>query len=207
MTQQELNIMLNKAGITTDKIPPNLAGQMLSFGLVQKEDIKRFLANCLNESGGFTKFAENGNYSTARRLQEVFPSAFGRVGKVGKYNPNDYLRNERKLFNLVYDDRKFKKGLGNYSDGDGWNYKGRGAIQVTGRANYTALSKRVGVDFVANPQLLEKEYRFISALDFWKTHALSFKPSLLATRQVIAGNYSDNPFGYNEVLTWYKKLI
>ena len=179
---------------------------MCRFGVTLNEDIKRFLANCLNETGGFTRFSENGYYTTATRLKQVFPSAFGKIGVVGKYNPNDYLRNETKLFNLVYDDRKFKKGLGNLYDGDGWNFKGRGAIQVTGRNNYTTLSKRVGIDFVNNPELLENEYRFISALDFWQTHGLSKKRSLLETRQVIAGNYTNNPFGYSEVLKWYNKL-
>lgn len=171
------------------------------------EYIKRFLANCLNETGGFTRFAENGNYTTARRLQKVFPSAFGRPGTTGKNNPAEYLRNEKKLFNLVYDDRKFKKGLGNLHDGDGWNFKGRGAIQVTGRNNYTMLSKRTGIDFVNNPQWLESDqYKFVSALDFWKTHKLSEKTSLLGTRQVIAGNYTQNPFGIDEVIKWYNKL-
>lgn len=207
MKQTDLNKMLVGAGVAAGRIPANLAETMEKYGVITLEDSKRFLANCLNETGGFTRFAENGNYTTARRLQEVFPSAFGRPGTIGKYNPAEYLRNEKKLFNLVYDDRKFKKGLGNLYDGDGWNFKGRGAIQVTGRNNYTMLSKRTGIDFVNNPQWLESDqYKFVSALDFWKTHKLSEKTSLLATRQVIAGNYSLNPFGYEEVKKWYNKL-
>ncbi|WP_294288540.1 glycoside hydrolase family 19 protein [uncultured Chryseobacterium sp.] len=207
MKQSEINKMLVGAGVAAGRIPANLAETMEKYGVITLEDSKRFLANCLNETGGFTRFAENGNYTTPRRLQEVFPSAFGRPGMTGKNNPAEYLRNEKKLFNLVYDDRKFKKGLGNLFDGDGWNFKGRGAIQVTGRNNYTMLSKRTGIDFVGNPQWLESDqYKFVSALDFWKTHKLSEKPSLLATRQVIAGNYSLNPFGYEEVKKWYNKL-
>lgn len=207
MKQTDLNKMLVGAGLAAGRIPANLAETMENYGVVTLEDSKRFLANCLNETGGFTRFAENGNYTTASRLQQVFPSAFGRLGTKGKYNPAEYLRNEKKLFNLVYDDRKFKKGLGNLYDGDGWNFKGRGAIQVTGRNNYTMLSKRTGIDFVNNPQWLESdEYKFISALDFWKTHKLSQKPTLLATRQVIAGNSSQNPFGIDEVRSWYNKL-
>lgn len=207
MTQHELNKMLQGAGILHSKIPQNLAKQMEDYSIKSLEDSKRFLANCLNETGGFARFAENGNYTTSQRLKAVFPSAFGKVGVVGKYNPSEYLRNEKKLFNLVYDDRKFKKGLGNLFDGDGWSFKGRGAIQVTGRNNYSGLSKRTGVDFVNNPTLLETDkYKFISALDFWKTHNLSTKTSLLAVRQVIAGNYTSNPFGFQEVLKWYQKL-
>ncbi|WP_315056816.1 glycoside hydrolase family 19 protein [Chryseobacterium indoltheticum] len=180
---------------------------MEKYGVISVEDNKRFLANCLNETGGFTRFAENGNYTTALRLQQVFPSAFGKPGTVGKNNPVNYLRNEKKLFNLVYDDRKFKKGLGNLYDGDGWNFKGRGAIQVTGRNNYTMLSKRAGIDFVNNPQWLESDqYKFISALDFWNTNKLSQKTTLLGTRQAVIGSSSASPFGYKEVLKWYDKL-
>ncbi|MCJ8153258.1 hypothetical protein MKJ01_05715 [Chryseobacterium sp. SSA4.19] len=207
MKQSDLNKMLVGAGVAAGRVPSNLAETMEKYGVITVEDSMRFLANCLNETGGFTRFAENGNYTTALRLQQVFPSAFGRPGTTGKNNPVEYLRNEKKLFNLVYDDRKFKKGLGNLYDGDGWNFKGRGAIQVTGRNNYTMLSKRTGIDFVNNPQWLESDqYKFISALDFWKTHKLSEKTTLLATRQVIAGNYSQKPFGIDEVKAWYNKL-
>jgi putative chitinase len=156
----------------------------------------------LNETGGFKVFKENLNYTTASRLIAVFPSAFK-----AKYNPNLYLKNPEKLANLVYDDRLFKKGLGNIFDGDGAKFIGRGAIQITGRNNYKNLANRTGIDFLSNPELLETEkYKFISALDFWKTHKLSLKKSLLETRQIIAGNYTANPFGYSEVLKWYKKL-
>ncbi|MDR2205752.1 MAG: hypothetical protein LBE36_06330 [Flavobacteriaceae bacterium] len=202
MKQPELNQMLTRAGIPQSRIPQNLAEQMEKYGVVSLEDSKRFLANCLNETGGFKVFKENLNYTTAGRLIAVFPSAFK-----AKYNPNLYLNNSAKLANLVYDDRLFKKGLGNLYDGDGAKYIGRGAIQITGRHNYTNLSKRTGIDFVNRPELLETdEYKFISALDFWKTHGLSFKTSLLKTRQVIAGNYGNNPFGFAEVSAWYKKL-
>lgn len=202
MKQSEINLMIQGAGIPIGRIPQTLAYQMEQYGVITKEDSRRFLANCLNETGGFKVFKENLNYTTAARLVAVFPSAFR-----SKYNPSLYLKNPVKLANLVYDDRLFKKGLGNIYDGDGSKYIGRGAIQITGRNNYTALAKRTGIDFVNNPELLETDqYKFISALDFWKTHKLSQKASLLATRQVVAGNYSDNPFGYSEVLNWYNKL-
>ncbi|MCL1656832.1 hypothetical protein M2T79_09500 [Elizabethkingia miricola] len=202
MTKQELAKKFQKLNATLSNIPEDLFEQMEQYGLKTDEDKFRFLANCLNETGGFKTFKENLNYTTPSRLVTVFPSSFK-----SKYNPNDYLRDSVKLANLVYDDRKFPKGLGNIYDGDGSKFIGRGAIQTTGRNNYTQLSKDTGIDFVSHPEWLEKPpYNFISALYYWKKHNLSNKPTLLATRQVIAGNYIANPFGYKEVLNWYNKL-
>ncbi|NAW49885.1 hypothetical protein GNY06_00185, partial [Elizabethkingia argentiflava] len=65
-------------------------------------------------------------------------------------------------------------------------YIGRGAIQLTGRSNYTQLAQATGIDVVSQPELLEHlPYKFTSALYYWKKNKLSAKPSLLATRQVI----------------------
>lgn len=200
MTQEQINNALYGL-VKPINIPQNLAKQMQDYGIVNSDDCKRFLANCLNETGGFTTFEENGYYSTPARLVAVFPSAFK-----SRYNPKNYIKNPQKLFNLVYDDRLFKKGLGNNQDGDGYKFRGRGAIQITGRNNYKKLSERTSIDFVSNPDLLAKDYKFISALDFWKHNGLSNKKTLLETRQVVAGNYSNNPFGYSEVLKWFNKL-
>jgi len=67
-----------------------------------------------------------------------------------------------------------RKDLGNNQTGDGLKYKGRGYIQITGRANYTELSKDLGIDFVNNPQLLEQEVNAIlSALWYWNKRGLN----------------------------------
>lgn len=204
MTQDKLNSMLQNAGIPISRIPQNLAQQMAEFGIITEGDAKRFLANSLHETGGFKTFSESGFYTTENRLKEVFPSAFGRPGKVGKYNPKEYLRNEVKLFNLVYDDRKFPKGLGNVQDGDGHLFKGRGSQQTTGRNNYAKLSADVGIDFLKKPELLETDqFKFISGLSFWKTNKISNKTNLLDARKAIVGS---SGHGYNNVKIWYDKL-
>lgn len=201
MNQQDLNKMLIGAGVRMVNIPQNLAEQMKNYGITELVDVKRFLANCLNETGAFTRFEENAYYTSSDRLKVVFPKAFS-----SKYNPNLYVKNPEKLLNLVYDDRIFPKGLGNINDGDGWKYRGRGAVQTTGRYNYKLLTLHTGINFLLNPDLLSGEYRFISALYFWKSNNLSKKSSLLETRQIIAGNKSSNPFGYTTVLNYYNKL-
>lgn len=67
-----------------------------------------------------------------------------------------------------------RKDLGNTFVGDGVKFKGRGLIQITGRANYIAISKDLGIDFVANPTLLkEPEYAVLSAFWYWNKHKLN----------------------------------
>lgn len=67
-----------------------------------------------------------------------------------------------------------RKDLGNKFKGDGTTFKGRGLIQITGRANYTAISKDLGIDFTANPELLSNsEYAVLSAFWYWRKHNLN----------------------------------
>lgn len=186
-----------------------LNNNFLKFGITNQENQLFFLANCLNESGCFTNFVENMSYSTADRLKLVFPTAFNplRFPLTAKYNPFDYVKNPEKLGNLVYDDRIFKKGLGNIFDGDGYKYRGRGAIQITGRNNYKIASEISGIDFINNPELLGlPENALIGSLSYWKHNNIHLKTSLLATRQVVAGNYTNNPFGIKEVTDYYNKI-
>lgn len=186
-----------------EKIGKSLNENLSKYGMTNEENILFFLANCLNESIIFTKFKENLYYTTADRLKVVFPSAF----VSGGYNPVDYLKNPSKLANLVYDDRLFKKCLGNIFDGDGAKYLGRGAIQITGRNNYKMVSEKSGIDFLNKPELLEDPYyAIIGSMVWWVNSGAVKATTLLASRQIVAGNYSKNPFGLQEVQSWYNKL-
>lgn len=91
-----------------------------------------FLAQCAYESGGFTSIEENLNYN-ALRLIEVFPSKFN------EKNAPLYAFKPEKIANFVYAN---KNGNGDEASGDGWRFKGRGYIQVTGRNNYIAIGMR-----------------------------------------------------------------
>ena len=165
------------------------------------EDIYRFLANALNETGCFTVMRENLFYTTPERLVAVFPSIF----KNTKYNPNDYVKNAQKLANFVYDSRVFpqKASLGNNQDGDGFKYRGGGFFQTTGRSGFTTLSKVSGIDFISNSDLIiQPEYAVRSAVEFWKFFKLGTKPNLTEVRRVIGGSL----FGLQEVTNYYNKI-
>ena len=100
------------------------------------ERVAMFLAQIGHESAGLSVVEENLNYR-ADRLAVVFPKYFRDV------NPNDYARNPEKIANRVYANRM---GNGPESSGDGWRYRGRGAIQLTGHNNYAAFANDVGMD-------------------------------------------------------------
>jgi putative chitinase len=122
-----------------------------------------FFAQTSHETGGFKAFSENLNYS-ASGLQGIF----------GKYFPGtleeSYARNPEKIANRVYASRM---GNGDEASGDGWKYRGRGALQLTGKANYEAFAKYLGTDeVVTNPDLVATKYAFESAMFFFERNKL-----------------------------------
>lgn len=124
-----------------------------------------FLAQTAHESQNFTRLVENLNYS-AKRLTQVWPKRFPSLAVA-----QPYANNPEKLANFTYGNRN---GNGPEATGDGWNYRGRGFIQITGRANYKACSDGLGADFISDPDLLaQPDFAFRSAAWFWGTHGLN----------------------------------
>lgn len=137
---------------------------LAQHGITTPLRLAHFFAQLHHESG-LKPISENLNYS-ASRLQVIFK----------KYFPNDtlanfYARKPEKIANRVYADRM---GNGNEASGDGWKYRGRGFIQITGKNNYAKLSEETGIDYVTNPDLLLTEAdSMISALWFWSSRNLN----------------------------------
>jgi putative chitinase len=122
-----------------------------------------FIGQCMHESGGFKQLKENLNYS-ARGLMATWPSRFPDIDTAEKFE-----RNPEKIANKVYAGR-----MGNTEDGDGAKYIGRGLIQLTGKENYANCGNAIGVDLVANPDLLSTpKYAALSAGWFWNKKGLN----------------------------------
>jgi putative chitinase len=122
-----------------------------------------FIGQCMHESGGFKQLNENLNYS-AKGLMATWPSRFPDMDTAEKYE-----RNPEKIANKVYSGR-----MGNTEDGDGAKYIGRGLIQLTGKENYANCGNAIGVDLVANPDLLSTpKYAALSAGWFWNRKGLN----------------------------------
>ena len=153
-----------RAGVTADGIfgPGTMKAAMK---LLQLTPIRaaHFFAQTSHETGEFKLFSENLNYS-AQGLQSTF----------GKYFPGNleesYARNPERIANRVYADRM---GNGNEASGDGWKYRGRGALQLTGKANYKAFSEYMKKpEIMTNPELVATTYSFESALFFFDKNKL-----------------------------------
>ncbi len=105
--------------------------------------LSHFMAQILHESGGFTIFEENMNYSAAR-MMVVWKKRFPMLESA-----EPYAHKPRELANHVYNGR-----MGNsLGTDDGWNYRGRGLMQITGRKSYTHYGQKLGIDLVGNPAL------------------------------------------------------
>lgn len=122
------------------------------------DDVDDFLGQVLHESAGLTQFSENLNYS-AERLCAVWP---GRFPTLAAAQP--FARNPQALANKVYGGR-----MGNTEPGDGWRYRGRGPIQLTGKDNYAFVGNLIGQDLTGLPELMEQpRYALEATIAWWE---------------------------------------
>ncbi len=144
----------------------------------------QFFGQICHESLDLTLFEENLSY-TASRLQEVFPKYFPTYSKA-----KEYERNPQKLGNLVYGNR-----MGNSNPNDGYYFRGRGAIQLTGRSNYKAFENWLvskGLckknEIMLNPDLVFQKFYIESAIFFFDTNNLwNITDVLKLTKKVNGG--------------------
>ncbi len=154
-----------KIGVTADgAFGPGTLKAASAFYKLSPNRAAHFFAQTAHESGNFKTFSENLNYS-AKGLRGIF----------GKYFPTDalanaYARQPMKIANRVYANRM---GNGPESSGDGWKFRGRGALQLTGHDNYQAFANYVNrPDVMTNPDLVAGELCFESALWFFDRNKL-----------------------------------
>jgi len=138
--------------------------------------LAHFLAQCGHESGQFRVVNENLNYSSK-----------GLLGIFKKYFPTEdkaklYERKPEKIANVVYASRM---GNGPESSGDGYKYRGRGYIQLTGKDNYTAFGKSIGENIQATPDLVATKYPLLSAAWFFNKNGLHKMADKGATNEVV----------------------
>lgn len=125
--------------------------------------LAHFLAQCSHESGNFTALKENLNYS-ADGLQKIFPKYFP-----DRATAEAYARKPEKIASKVYANRM---GNGDETSGDGFKFRGRGYIQLTGKSNYTEFGTFIKEDLVANPDFVADKYPLASAAFFFNKNGL-----------------------------------
>ena len=157
-------IDLNKLkGHVPDSVINQIPEIMEKFQINTTLRLSHFLAQCQHESGNFSIVNENLNYSAAR-LGQVFPAYFKNK------DVNQYGGHPEKIASLVYGSRM---GNGAESTGEGYKFRGRGYIQLTGKDNYTAFTKLIGEDCVTNPDLVSTKYPLASAAWFFSKNGLN----------------------------------
>jgi putative chitinase len=173
-----------------------------TYDINTPQRVAAFLAQCGHESGGWTVFQENLNYS-AEGLNKIF----------GRYFPTlesaqPYARKPEMIANRVYSNRM---GNGDEASGDGWKYRGRGPIQLTGKANYTQFAKEMFEDWegvVNEPDWVNEviDFALMSAIWFWNKNglnALADKEDLLTMTKRINGGTN----GLDDRVAHYKEAI
>lgn len=152
-------------GIIPDSVLDELPSAILLADLVKPLRLAHFLSQTAHESSNFTKVVENLNYTTPERLCAIFPSKFKKVA-----DAKLYVRNPEKLANYVYAN---KLGNGSPQSGDGYKYRGRGYIQLTGAVNYLLCGQKIGVNLLLEPDLVATKYPLTSAAWFWRRNDLN----------------------------------
>lgn len=163
---------------------PHIDAAMKEFGITAVNDRAMFIAQLGHESAGFTSLVENFNYSVdglkktfGKRLTPYQCEMLGRVdGKQTARQPQ--------IANLVYGGR-----MGNIAEGDGWKYRGRGLLQITGRENYTKCGTALKLDLVSTPELLEQEQHAArsAAWFFALRGCLLYSGDIVRVTQIING--------------------
>lgn len=161
---------------------------LVCFGVLNNAHrAAHFLAQILHESGGLRIAEENLHYTRASRIQVVWPSRFPTVA-----DAQPYVRNPEALANHVYGNRT---ALGNTEPGDGWRFRGRGLIQVTGRGGYARVGQALDADFVSHPELVTSEaYALPVAAAVWRAagcNALADRDDIRAVTKAINGAYTN----------------
>lgn len=159
-----LKSLQEKIGVTADGVfGPGTMKKAMEFYKFTPLRAAHFFAQTSHETGGFKLFTENLNYSAA-----------GLQGTFGKYFPGNleesYSRNPEKIANRVYASRM---GNGDEKSGDGWKFRGRGALQLTGKDNYKAFSDYLKKpEIMINPDIVATTFSFESAMFFFDKNKL-----------------------------------
>jgi RHS repeat-associated protein len=212
VTHSELKSIFPKGGddhLNNIEATVNLKGA--AFGITNYNILSHYLAQAGHETGGFTKSAtiEGGKYKSVEYVGGVFGKKSNIYKRVSK-DPS-ILNDEKRFYNIAYAN---KNGNGNEVSGDGWNFRGRGYFQLTGKENYAEFTKfyqKTYVDntnFTSNPELIGTNNRFaiLSSMWFFNKHTV---PVIQVTNnfKTITETVNARAVGLKERLEIYNKAV
>lgn len=204
---------LNNSGFKLEKlkghIPDNVIAQIpdtaARFGITNNLRLAHFLSQCGHESGNWKAVRENLNYSS-KGLMGIFKKYFPNAALA-----NAYERKPEKIANRVYASRM---GNGPEASGDGYKFRGRGYIQLTGKDNYTKFDATVPENILADPDLVATKYPLASAAFFFNSNKLwtiCDKGADTATVTAVTKRVNGGTIGINDRIRhfneYYKLLV
>jgi len=194
----------SKNGLKPDGIiGKNTMLKMCEVWGVNRIQLLHMLANTHHETGGFKVDTENLNYS-AKGLRATFPKYFTDT------EAREYANKPEKIANKVY---AYRMGNGNPASGDGWKYRGRGSLQLTGKNNYTDFGKLTGnSEILSNPDIVASDYFWQSALYYFERNKLwaKMKNESYENIKLIRKAVNGGVIGLNDVVAkfnYYSKLF
>lgn len=196
LTAKDLGQIVPNAGKQKVRLYASLLNDAFKeFGIKTIKQKQAFIAQVAHESNAFTATVERLSYSSAERILATWPKRFKTLNAA-----KPYVKNPKGLANFVYGGR-----LGNTKPGDGYLYRGRGLIQLTGRKNYLDAAKDLGLDIINKPDLLSdpKNATRVSAW-FWKKkglNKLADRGNFKGISKAINGGLN----GYEDRLKYYRK--
>ena len=184
------------------KLGASAAKNFAAYGMNTPERVSEFVAQIANETGGFRVWEENLNYSQASMLK-TWPRHFNQALALwAKGNP-------MRVAEVAYGvrSRTGSGRMGNVAPGDGWDYRGRGALQLTGKDNYRRFGKLLGLDLVIHPDIAaDPEISLLIALMFFKlgnVNAAVDKRDYIEARRITNGG----AIGLTHVAAYRNKLL
>ena len=205
LTEQKFNKLYTKA---LPGIYQEIIQNVQKAGIQTDNQLAMFIAQCAHESAGFQKFQENLNYSSDG-LRKTFPKYFpGTTSQKYGYIKNKagaivQKADQAGIANIVYANRM---GNGPASTGDGWKYRGRGVVQLTGKDNYTRFQKWLNdPEILSNPDKILSSAKLIvlTGVFFWDVNKLQgISDFVLLTKRVNGGT-----IGLEDRTREYKELL
>jgi len=200
-----IKLFQEREGLVSDGVVgKKTISKMMEVFDIDSQQVCNFLGQIHHETAGFKYHTENLNYSK-NGLLKVF----------GKYFTEEtagiYARDPERIANKVYSNRM---GNGDSESGEGWKFRGRGAIQLTGKNNYTAFSKAIGDDSILdNPDIVATKYYLDAAIWYFREHNLFEKACYLnddvikSITKAINGGYNGLEDRIDKVNYYYKKVL
>lgn len=189
ITTESIHRILLAMGVrpeTAALYAPHLDAAARGWGVADYA-LPMWLAQLAHESAMFERMVESLNYTKAAQIRRTWPKRFANISAAAAF-----VRKPERLANFVYANRL---GNGDAASGDGWKYRGRGLIQVTGKDNYSDAGEALGLPLLEEPELLEEPVRAADAAGwFWKSHGLNrFASNINACTRAINGGLNGLP--------------